>query len=338
VSGWTNPAVTLGTAPDNNLPLAFNYRDNNFSLQQHWVRIERLVETSGTSEPTFGFRWDNLLGTDYRFTVAKGLLSNQLTANHGQPNTYGFDPVQFYGEAYFPTVGRGLDIKVGRFEALFGVELIAAPDNTLFSHSYTFQYNPFTQTGVVATLQLTPEWSVQAGLVLGSDVFFGGGDLTFISQIDWSRPDGRDSATLSVVLGSGRFNQARQLNNVNLIDLVVTHKFSGRLAWSIESLAGWEMNVPAIGTAYWQGLVNYLSYDFTPGVSTTARLEFWNDPQGQRTGFRGLYSAVTAGLNFHPRKDLVLRPEVRCDYNDESRPFQGQHGLFTAAMDIILRW
>jgi hypothetical protein len=337
--GWVDLGLTAGTAPSNNLPLVFNYRDNTFSLQQNWVCIERPVVTSGTTEPTFGFRSDWILpGTDYRFTVARGLLSNQLTASNGQPNTYGIDPVQFYAQAYFPTLGQGLDVKVGRFYAPFGVESIASPDNTLFSHSYTFQYNPFTQTGILATLKLTPAWTVQAGLVLGSDVFFDGGDLTFIGQIEWARPDGRDSATLSVVLGSGRFNQDRQLNNVNLVDLVVTHKFNGRLAFSAELLGGCETNLPTIGTATWLGIVNYLTCDFTPRLSGTTRLEFWDDPQGQRTGFRGLYTTLTGGLNFHPRTALVFRPELRYDCNDETRPFQGKRALFTAAMDVILRW
>jgi hypothetical protein len=51
-----------------------------------------------------------------------------------------------------------------------------------------------------------------------------------------------------------------------------------------------------------------------------------------------LYTGATAGVTFKPRRDLLLRPEVRYDYNDESRPFEGQHGLFTAALDVIVRW
>jgi hypothetical protein len=43
-------------------------------------------------------------------------------------------------------------------------------------------------------------------------------------------------------------------------------------------------------------------------------------------------------VNFQPRKDLIFRPELRYDYNDESRPFQGNHGVFTATTDVIARW
>jgi hypothetical protein len=38
------------------------------------------------------------------------------------------------------------------------------------------------------------------------------------------------------------------------------------------------------------------------------------------------------------RRDVILRPEVRFDYNGESKPFEGKHGLFTAASDLLLRW
>ena len=96
--------------------------------------------------------------------------------------------------------------------------------------------------------------------------------------------------------------------------------------------------MPGIGNADWLGLVNYLTYGFTPRLSGTTRLEFFDDFQGQRTGFAGLYTAFTAGLSFRPRKDIILRPEIRYDYNEESRPFEGKHGLFTATADLILRW
>src|SRR5207244_10282087 len=106
-----------------NLPMGFNHRANEFLVQQNWVRFERTVVTSGTTEPTFGFRSDWILpGADYRFTVSRGLFSGQLTADSGRPNLYGIDPVQFYSENYFPTVSRGLDIKIGRMFCQYGAD------------------------------------------------------------------------------------------------------------------------------------------------------------------------------------------------------------------------
>jgi hypothetical protein len=323
-----------------NLPMGFNYKANQFLLQQNWLRVEQAVVTTGTTEPTFGFRSDTILpGSDYRFTLARGVFNEQLTAAHGQPNTYGIDPIQFYAEAYFPTVARGMDVKFGRFFAQYGVETNDAISNQLASHAYTFIYDPFTHTGLLTTTQLTPAWSVQAGLVLGSDIFIDRADnATFIGSVRWAPPDQRNSALLSVIAGKGHFDQVHDFHNPEVLDFVYTHKFSAVLSYNFESLFGFTTNVPDIGTAEWFGVLNYLTYVFTPRLSGTTRLEFFDDVQGQRTGFPGLYTALTAGLNFRPVKDVILRPEVRVDYNDESRPFENKPYLFTATMDAIIRW
>jgi hypothetical protein len=340
ISGWTEMSFTGSTDRDSNLPMGFNYLANQFALQQNWLRVERTVVTSGTTEPTFGFRSDTILpGTDYRFTVSRGLFSGQLTANDGQPNTYGIDPVQFYGEAYFPTLARGMDIKVGRMYCQYGAETIDAPPNALASHSYLFIYDPFTHTGAMATTQLTPAWSVQLGVIMGPDVFIDPAASPYsMFSVKWAPPGGRDTVLFSGLLGSGRFNESRQFNNPNILDLVFSHTFSSRLTYTLDALIGYQINVPDIGTAKWFGLANYLTYRFTPRLTGTTRLEFFDDIDGNRTGFKGLYTALTAGVNFQPLRAIIFRPELRYDYNNESGAFEGKHGLFTATTDVILRW
>jgi hypothetical protein len=340
LSGWTDMSFTASTDRENQLPMGFNYLANNFLLQQNWLRFERTVVASGTTEPTFGFRSDTILpGSDYRFTLARGIFNGQLTADNGQPARYGIDPIQFYAEAYFPTVGRGLDIKFGRCFCQYGVESNEAVSNALESHAYTFIYDPFTHTGLMATLQLTNAWSIQAGLMLGPDAFIDPVDEpTAMGSIKWAPPEGRDSVLFSFIANNGRYNVSRQFNNPDIFDLVYTHRFSRRLTYNFESLYGFQTRVPDIGFANWLGVLNYLTYTFTPRTSGTARLEFFDDAQGQRTGFAGLYSALTTGVTFKPRPAVIFRPEIRYDYNDESRPFENHHGVFTATADVILRW
>lgn len=340
ISGWTDISFTASTDRNSNLPMGFNYKANEFLLQQNWLRIERQVVTTGTTEPTFGFRSDTILpGSDYVFTLARGIFNAQLTDNNGKPNLYGIDPIEFYGEAYFPTIGQGMDVKLGRVFCQYGVEANDAPSNALLSHAYTFIYDPFTHTGIMTTVKLSEVWSFQAGMMLGSDIFIDPADTpTGMGSVKWTQPGGQNTALFSVILGSGRFNQARNFHNPEIFDLVYTHKFNPRLNYNFESLYGFTHNVPDIGQADWFGILNYLTYDFTPRWSGTTRLEFFDDAQGQRTGFPGLYSALTAGVSFRPRKSITFRPELRYDYNEESRPFEGHHGLFTAASDLILRW
>ena len=192
---------------------------------------------------------------------------------------------------------------------------------------------------MLTTTKLTDAWTIQAGLVLGSDIFVDpAAEPTFIGTVKWTRSDQRDSVLLSVIAGSGRFNHRSNFHNPEVLDLVYTHQFNSRLTYNFESLLGYTTHVPDIGSAHWLGVLNYLTYNFTPRLSGTTRLELLDDEQGQRTGFSGLYTALTAGLSFRPRKSIIFRPEVRYDYNDDSRPYEGKHGLFTATTDVILRW
>ena len=340
IYGWTDVSFTASSATESQLPLGLNYRANDFLLQQNWLRFERSVVTSGTTEPTFGFRTDTILpGSDYRFTLARGIFNSQLVANDGGPNPYGVDPVQVYGEAYFPTVASGVDVKVGKIFCQYGIEAIDAPSNELLSHSYTYFYNPFTHTGALTTIRLNDTWSVQAGMMLGCDVFIDPADSPHgMGSVKWAPPNRPDSILFSFIVGSGRFDQVHNFHNPEVFDLVYTHNITSRLHYSFEALYGFTTNVPDIGFANWIGFVNYLTQDFTPRLNGTVRLEIFDDAQGQRTGFAGCYTALTVGAAFKPRRGVQIRQEIRYDHNAESRPFEDRHDLVSAATDIILRW
>jgi hypothetical protein len=333
VYGWTEVSFTASSDRHDQLPMGFNYLANNFLLQQNWLRIERLIDTKAT-EPNFGFRLDTILpGADYRFTIARGLFDGQF------PATYGIDPVQFYAEAYFPQVCRGLTFRVGKFFTQYGIESIDATQDLLVSHVYSFIYDPFTNTGAMAQVQLDDAWSVQSGLVLGGDIFIHPADTpTYIGSVKWAPPKGRASVQFAVILGDPRFDPRWNFNHPQILDLVFTYKLSERVGYSLDSLYGYQAEVPGIGFANWFSVVQYLTCQLDPQLSGTVRLELFDDVQGQRTGFPGLYTALTAGLNYKPRPEVVLRPEVRYDYNEQSRPFEGKKGVFTMAMDMILRW
>jgi hypothetical protein len=336
--GWTDLSFTASSVEPEQLPMGFNFKANEFLLQQSWVRFELPVQTSGTT-PTVGFRIDNYFGTDYRFTIARGLFSGQLTADNGMPNLYGYEPIQFYSEAYFPEVCRGLDVKIGRFYTLIGADSVEAISAPLGSRTYNLIYDPYTHTGILTTLKLDDAWTVQNAVVLGSDIFIDPADNpTYAGTVKWAPPSGRDSVLFSVILGDGRFDQKRNFNNPEIINVVYSHKLDSRLSYTLDALLGFQTNVPELGTVTWYTVTQYLTYILSPRLSATARLEFFDDPQGQRTGFTGLYTALTTGLTFKPERWLYLRPEIRYDYNDDSRPFEGHHGVFSAAMDVVVRW
>jgi hypothetical protein len=339
ISGWTDGSFTASTDRIEQLPMGFNYRANQYLLQNNWLRVERTIDDQA-STPTWGFRSDTILpGSDYRFTLARGLMNWQLTADNGHPNLYGIDPVQFYGEAYLPHVGEGLDLKLGRHFCQFGVESIDPTQNALGSHAYNFIYNPFTHTGLLTTLKLSDAWSVQSGLVTGADMFIApGANPTYVGSVKWAPPAGPDSVLVSVIVGEGRYDETNAFNNPEVFDLVYSHKFSDRLTYTLDALYSFQNGFPGSGFVNVWGAVQYLTYQFTSQWAGTTRLEFFGDPQGWKTGFPGTYTAVTAGVTYKPAPYLWFRPEVRFDDNSVSRPFEGKPNLFTATIEVIARW
>lgn len=338
LSGWTDVSFTASSSPGDNTPVGFNDGANEFLLQQHWLRVDRALDES-SSGPSWGFRSDWLFGSDYRYTLARGIFNGQLTADGGMPARYGIDPVHFYLALRFPRVLTGLDIKLGRFSMIHGVEMNEAVSNLLASHNYVYPADPFTHTGLLTTARLTPRWTLQAGLTTGSDVFIDAASSpTFVGGIRWTGSDQRTSLAAFAVVGSGRYDTRAGFDNRRLFDLVLYRRFTDRLSYTAEAAFGYQRDVPEIGTAQWFGVVQYLTYAFARQASWTTRVEVFDDVHGQRTGFAGPYVAATTGVNYRPVEWLILRPELRFDWNGESRPYNGEHELFTAMLDVIQRW
>ena len=106
IKGYADMNYTASTAKGSNLPMAMNYKANQFLLEQNSIIIEKAVDTKAT-ERTWGFTMMGLLpGSDYRFTVQNNLMDSQLTDNNGQPNTYGVDAPQFFVETYNPNLAK----------------------------------------------------------------------------------------------------------------------------------------------------------------------------------------------------------------------------------------
>ncbi len=338
VSGWTSNTFTAATQTQGNLLTGLTLRPNQDLLHQNWLRIDRPVNRD-TAEPTVGFRIDSIVpGTDYRFTLAKGLFDSQLTANGGQPNLYGFDIPQFYADVRIPSVFDGLSVRAGRFFAPYGIDSIATVENVVGSRSYTDFYDPFTYTGVLTNLELNKAWTVQNGVILGPDIFISpAARASYVGTARWT-PDARGSARLSVLLTPRGYNVAERVNMESYVDLVWSYRLAPTRSCGGEALFGWQSGVPGIGQATWYGLQAYLRQKLDPRTYLVGRVEFFDDLQGQRTGFRGLYSALTAGINFSPVPAFLIRPEVRFDTNDESRPFAGRAALFQAFFNAAVLW
>lgn len=341
IFGWTQMSYNASTASGSNAPVFMNDRANEFLFNQNYLHVEKTLDTS-KKEFQLGWVTDWILpGSDARTTVVRGLWDDQLRKNNGGPVLYPIDLFQVYAQAYLPNLGgEGTTVKVGRFATPVGYELVQAVDTPFVSRSYMFQYNPFTHTGVYANTQVNETWSVGYGLTTGTDTFLDAptNRLTFLGQVKWAPKDGPTTVTASVVVTDPNYIPAENFQLYNFYNLVVTHKLSDKLTYILDTGYSHLGNIPGFGYGSWYGAANYLTYQHNDKLSTTLRGEVFEDSQGVRTGFRGLYTEVTYGATYKPVNWLYLRPSVRYDNNSTSAPFEGSQNLFTATMDVILRW
>src|SRR6202022_4131921 len=97
---------------------------------------------------------------------------------HAINSRYQVDIVEAYLSAHLPWLtSGGIDIKAGHYVTLEGIEVITAPDNLLYSHSYIFNFGiPFKHTGVLTTTHLNSVVDIYAGIDTGVNTSLGKGD------------------------------------------------------------------------------------------------------------------------------------------------------------------
>ncbi len=159
--GWVEPTVNFSTSTHRNSPEANDLYSNRLEMNQLILYVERLPDSVQRDHVDFGYHLTAFYGTDYRYTTDKGYLSSQLLVHDHQ---YGFDPILEYIDIYVPKVAKGMNIRAGRFISIPGIEAQLTPNNYMFSHSLLYAIDPFTDTGILATVQLSDQWLVQAGI------------------------------------------------------------------------------------------------------------------------------------------------------------------------------
>jgi maltoporin len=232
-----------------------------------------------------------------------------------------------------------MDIKVGRHFCRFGYESLNPIQTVLPSWSYAFTYNPFTHTGLFTETKLDDTWTVTNDFVLGNDNFIDNSNrFYYLGAIGWAAPESKTTAKVAAILGYGRFDRSNNFNNPQLIDAVITHKLTDDLTYAFEFLYGWQHEVPDVGFAQWYHFVNYLTYKIDDKWSTTARVEFFDDVDGNRTGFAGFYNSYTLGVTWKPCDSIMIRPEVRYDRCMNNTPFDGRKDFFGGMINAIFVW
>jgi hypothetical protein len=355
--GWVEPSLNFSTSSKSNAPVANDVYSNRFELSQFVLYAERLPDTVQQDHIDWGFHLTALFGTDYRYTTAKGYFSGQLLDDHRQ---YGFDPALEYLDLYFPHVKQGMNLRMGRFISVPGIEAQLAPNNYIFSHSLLYSIDPFTDTGLMATIKLSDQWLVQGGISGGHDVALWTSD---------AKPSGTacvsyttHSVNNNLYLCANGINDGKYAyNNMQQYDATWYHKFSKSWHMASESWYMYERDVPAIGgpvipekgangaycyggearcTAPEYAAVNFIQKEFSAHDFISFRSDFLNDKKGQRTGYTTRYSENTISWVHWFGSTVQLRPEMRFDHAWDRKAYDDgrKQSQFMVASDLIFHF
>ena len=339
VYGWLNGGFNVSTRDKGdgaNAPASYFYSPNRVTADQEVLYIERLPNTVQTDHVDWGFRFAQLYGQDYRYTTAKGILSQQLLARNHQN---GYDPVMAYVDVYVPHVAKGMNIRMGRYISLPDIEAQLAPNNYTYSHSLLYTVDPYTQTGIVASIKLSDHWLVQAGFSGGNDVAPWTKDVkpTFTGCVDYTWHTGGNALYTCVnSLNDGKY----AYNNVQSYYETWYHVFTAHTHMATETWYMYERDVPNIAGnvahpiatetgangafcsageqrcfAPEAAVVNYVEHEFNAHNYLSVRNEFVDDIKGQRTGYTTTYSEHLVSFGHWIGSTILFRPELRLEHS-----------------------
>ena len=360
IYGWIAPSIDFSTSGTNNFPVSYDIFPNKIQLNQAVIYVERLPNTVQKHHFDYGYHLTAFYGIDYRFTTAKDYFSQQLLKFNRQ---YGFDPVLEYVDLYFP-VKEGLNIRMGRFLSVPGIEAQLAPNNYNMTHSLLYTIDPFTDTGIYGTLKLTKQWIVQLGLSAGHDVAPWSDDRrpSAIACLDYSTASNKDNFyACANGINGGKY----AYNNLQDYDGTWYHKFNAKWHTATEAWYMYERDVPNVAgnvanpvptetgangafckagelrcTAPEYAVVNYLNREVNQKLFVGFRSDFLDDKKGQRTGIAGKYTENTLYATKYIGNTVLFRPELRFDHSWDARGYnagKSRNQLFFG-MDVIYKF
>ena len=348
--GWISAGIYANAwGAKNNGPLTMREYGNGLTVDQTWFYLEKAIDNGGCGWD-YGGRVDFLWGADGPDTQCfgdGGWDDNWLTSND---QNYGSALPQLYGEVAY----NDLSVKIGHFYTIIGYEVVPAPDNFFYSHSYALAYEPFTHMGALASYKYNDRITLHGGIVNGWDngwinpsggsTFLGGASLDLTEKL-----------TLTYATSFGQL--WNNLNNANFTlanttgymhSLVLEAALTDKLAYVFQSdfLTTQDTYDPASTTANVRryGVNQYLFYELNEKWKVGTRVEWYRNETGSIGGAvtTSNYAGATFGFNYKPCDNIIFRPEIRWDgtegspagpfpFNNDSNSYQ-----FSGGFDMIV--
>ena len=359
VYGWIDPGGNLSTntVRGGNAPAAYSYNPNTVQLDQAVVYIERLPDTVQKDHVDWGFRVAPIYGENYRYTTAYGLFSSQFL---NQNLNNGFDIPMAYGEVFIPQVAQGMMIRFGRFISIPDIEAQLAPNNYMYSHSMTYTFDNYTNTGIQVTTALNKNWIIQAGVVTGTEALpwhvgtkinnpfpnplfpnttmlkDPGAVPSITLGVRWTSNDGNDDIN---IVADGINSGTWGYNNLQWYGMTYYHKFNDQWHISFETYNEHQNNVPnllnpavfnAQGTGLWQLGGTPFSPQYMP----------FNAPSLAVCKNAALLSCTASFQTFLTYLNYKVTPLDNISYRAEYvNDMQGQRtGIKTAYLETGIGW
>jgi hypothetical protein len=340
--GWVDVGANISsstTKPGGNSPAAYLYSPNTVQLDQAVLYLDRFPDTVQSDHIDWGMRLSAIYGENYRYTTAYGLDSYQLLMDN---KVNGYDFPMFYGELFIPQLFEGLMVRAGRYISLPDIEAQLAPNNYMYTHSMTYTYDNYTNTGIQTTLALDKQWMIQLGVGDGTEASLQhmtavinnptpnllypgktfkqdpGSMPTYTACVRWSSADGTDDLNACANdINTGEWGY----NNLQWYGFTAYHKWNDQwhIAW--EAYHESQRNVPNLNNAYVQNLNLRYGTDGGTPFSALASGILFNQP-GEAYCSSPTVLTCTAGsygttgyINFTPEPldNFSFRPEFYWD-------------------------
>ena len=354
--GWLDAGFVGNTSsPDSRFNGPYNAvdRSNELTFNQGYLVSEIGLPCDGSFG--LGGRLDLLYGEDYWLTQSRGWeLNPNILPRWNSSEYYGLAMPQLYAEAGT----KDLSIKVGHFYSIIGYEGVMAPYNFFYSKSYSYQFSgPFDHWGGQVNWQVNEAWQVQVGLVNGWEALDRTEDsVNLIGSVKYARPCGGWWSSFAIITGdeidpSGRLAATNYSNRTRyswIVDLPITC----RLEYVFHHWLGLQEAGAVDGDAHWYGIDQYLYYTINDCWKAGARFEWFRDEEGTRVGlnrpsnpnnppFVGNFWSLSAGVNWTPTTNLIVRPELRWDgFDGTGLPYAdgAKDNQLLLAADVIWRF
>lgn len=292
----------------------FDTRSDTFALDV----AELVVQRSASSPGDAGFRVDLTFGSLIpKVTAAAGLFRD----DNGVAGSFDLQQAFF---SYIAPAGRGLRIDAGKFTTYLGYEVIEGYDgyNDNHSHSFLFGYaQPITHTGLRLAYAFSGAISTQLFIVNGWDNALDSNSGKSVGAQLALTPSPRLTASVSYLGGPEQANDNSHVRHA--LDVVAMIKAAPSLSFAVNYDYGQESSVPlaeaaggGVADALWQGVAGYGRVTISPRAAITFRAEWFDDPQGARTGYVQSLKAFTLTPEFKPHPHLVVRGDLRRDWSN----------------------